>query len=265
MTWSSNCTIFTPTSWRGKQTYSFSSWWINKVFVHTSCCMLPRLHIHCPSQRDLTTPRRDLHRDHRPCRLFANLCYLPSQRFFTPFGLKNTSISNYWYQVSLCDPYTIKWAGYLCDKWDNEAENLAEWQVNTLEGNLHMFLKCCGDWDETSSRSRQSRQATGQPHSTSTKIMQGTHSVLNVLEHGLMCSDLHDVTTQMKQKKTYGSLEFKIFRWRHLPALRAFSLCSISIRKITRPLIWKTCHNLSQIYWGSYAPVWFLPKICIHI
>lgn len=57
--------------------------------------------------------------------------------------------------MDLYDPYTIKWARYLGAKSDNNAGNLAEWQVNALQSNLHMFHWFCGDWDETLSDTRE--------------------------------------------------------------------------------------------------------------
>ena len=111
---------------------------------------MPRLlHIHCLSQTDSTTLRPDRNQDHHPCHQFANLYYSTSQRFFMPFSLLNTSIWNHWYYLALYSPYTIKWARNLRENHTMSAKNLAEWQVNQLKSNLHMFYWFVGDWDET--------------------------------------------------------------------------------------------------------------------
>ena len=44
---------------------------------------------------------------------------------FMPFGRWNTSSWNHWYHMGLYDPYTMKWARYLCEKSHNERQKLS--------------------------------------------------------------------------------------------------------------------------------------------
>lgn len=122
-----------------------------KSFEQTSCYMHRRLHIHCLGQTDSATLRPDRHQVRRPCHQFANLYYSTSQRFLCHLAGETR-------QVEIID---TTWACITHTRWSGEdisaknhtmsAKNLAEWQVNQLKSNLHMFHWFGGDWDETSS------------------------------------------------------------------------------------------------------------------
>ena len=76
-----------------------------------------------------------------PCRLFASLYYWPSCGDFCGIhpheciSLRSSMLS---------DPFTYEWTGYVGDKLDKNAESFAEWQINTIDSNLHMFVSIVG-------------------------------------------------------------------------------------------------------------------------
>ena len=108
-----------------------------------------RLHIHCLGQTDSATLRPDRHQVRRPCHQFASLYYSTSQRFLCHLAGETRQfeiIDTTW----ACTTHT-RWSGQDISAKNHtmSAKNLAEWQVNQLKSNLHMFHWFGGDWDET--------------------------------------------------------------------------------------------------------------------